>query len=131
MSDQAIEEGRAALEPIKGNAKTTFDDWLATGAALLVLRAQAMAETKSNPTFGPRYRAAINRLLSSHGLQDIDSHERRLARRRPCAAHPWPQERRAPIPGAHLQDLRSAARRAVSESVTSSRGLIAASRSCT
>ena len=51
MSDQAIAEDRAALERIKGNAKTTFDDWLATGAALLVLRAQAMAETKSNSTF--------------------------------------------------------------------------------
>ena len=83
MSDQAIAEGQAALEPIKGNAKKTIDDWLATGAALLVLRAQAMAETKSNSTFGPRYQAPINRLLSSHGLQDIDSHERRLARRRP------------------------------------------------
>jgi len=65
MSDQAIAEGRAALERIKGNAKTTFDDWLATGAALLVLRAQAMAETKSNSTFGPRYQAAINRLRPS------------------------------------------------------------------
>jgi len=27
MSDQAIAEGRAAWERIKGNAKTTFSDW--------------------------------------------------------------------------------------------------------
>ena len=81
MSDQAIAEGRAAWERIKGNAKTTFSDWLLIGDCLRILRAQTMAEAKSNSPFGPRYQVAItiNRLLSSHGLQDIDSHERRPA----------------------------------------------------
>ena len=78
MSDQAIAEGRAAWERIKGNAKTTFSDW----AFDRRLPAHPpSAEAKSNASFGPRYQVAItsNRLLSSHGLQDIDSHERRPA----------------------------------------------------
>jgi hypothetical protein len=80
-SDQAIAEGWAAWERIQGNAKTTFSDWLLIGGCLRILRAQTMAEAKSNSRFGPRYQVAItiNRLLSSHGLQDIDSHERRPA----------------------------------------------------
>jgi hypothetical protein len=75
----AIAEGRAAWTRIRESGKTTFSDWMAIGGALLVLRAQAMRESKSNSCYGPRYQASINRLLDSNGLQDIDSHERRGA----------------------------------------------------
>jgi hypothetical protein len=78
MSDQAVELGKAAWERLK-SAKPLFTDWLAVGAALLVFRGQAMAEAKRNSPFGPKYQAAINRLLTLHDMQDIDSHERRGA----------------------------------------------------
>jgi hypothetical protein len=38
-----------------------------------------MQEAKVNRPFSPKYQVAINRLLESHGLMDIDSHERRAA----------------------------------------------------
>src|SRR5262245_61060384 len=76
MSD-AIAEGKAAWATIRGSGKTTFDAWLKIGAALLVLRSQAMQAARSNSPFGPRYQSEINRLLQAHDLQGIDSHERR------------------------------------------------------
>jgi hypothetical protein len=74
-----VAEGKLAWTRIRESAKATFGDWLAIGGALLVLRAQAMREAKANSPFGKPYQAAINRLLDSNGLQDIDSHERRGA----------------------------------------------------
>ena len=81
MSDQAIAEGRAAWERLKGNAKTTSSDWLLIGDCLRILRAQTMAEAKSNSPFGSQVAITINRLLhrtafrtstaTSEGLRDV------------------------------------------------------------
>jgi hypothetical protein len=79
VSEDVIQAGRQAWTQIRGSAKTSFEGWLRIGAALLVFRTQAMAEAKRNTPFGTRYQTAINKLLTLHDMQDIDSHERRGA----------------------------------------------------
>jgi hypothetical protein len=79
VSAQVVEAGKEAWKRIRSNQVTSFGDWLAIGGALIALRAEAMRQVGCNRPYGPSYQVAIRAKLALHGLQDVDSHERRNA----------------------------------------------------
>lgn len=80
MSDEAdIESGLAAWARIRERSKATFSDWIEVGRMLIAGRSLCMKRANCNSPYGPGYQRFIREWLEQHGLQEIDSHERRGA----------------------------------------------------
>jgi hypothetical protein len=75
MTD-AVTEGRKAWDRIRGRERTTWNDWLAVGNALIIGRAAALRASKANRPVGARYNLAMGEWLRDNGLADISAQER-------------------------------------------------------
>jgi hypothetical protein len=66
---QVMETARSALTRLQNNV---FEDWIAVGEALMLLRTDAMAQAETNKPKGKTYNAAFGALLQEEGLDGID-----------------------------------------------------------
>jgi hypothetical protein len=71
-----VEAGRLAWERIRESKRTSFDDWVSIGRALIVGRAWAMQMAKANRPVGTTYNRLMYRWLLEHGLAEIVPQER-------------------------------------------------------
>lgn len=71
-----IEAGRLAWDRVRESKRTSFDDWIAIGRALIVGRAWAMQMAKANRPVGSKYNGLMYRWLLDHGLAEITPSER-------------------------------------------------------
>jgi hypothetical protein len=72
----AVAEGRAAWERIKGQGKPLFSDWILIGKALIAARTACLAKAGVNSLYHPAYRRQVRVWLVENGFDDLDSHER-------------------------------------------------------
>jgi hypothetical protein len=76
-SDQAaVAAGRAAWGRLRARERTTWDDWLAVGRALVIGREIAMALAKTNRPVGATYNRAMGEWLRQNGFDSIVAQER-------------------------------------------------------
>jgi hypothetical protein len=77
MSDSGtIDAGRAAWARIKENARTSWNDWVLIGKALIAGRSEAMKAAKINRPFGATYVRIFGAWLREHELDGIDTQQR-------------------------------------------------------
>lgn len=77
MSDHdTIAQGRAAWQRLKDRDRTTFEDWVCVGRALVEARRQCMVRAKVNSPFGMSYQKHMRKFLDTNDMADLDSHER-------------------------------------------------------
>jgi hypothetical protein len=75
MSD-AVTEGRAAWQRIKGCERKSWNDWLLVGEALAIGKAAALRAANTNRPGGSRYNKIMGKWLRDNGLADITPAER-------------------------------------------------------
>jgi hypothetical protein len=71
---ETVRRGQHAWARVRGNH--TWDDWLQVGAALGILRTEAMREAHVNDPFGRIYNEAFGALLGKFGFENIDKGDR-------------------------------------------------------
>jgi hypothetical protein len=64
--DDAISAGRLAWQRIR--ERSTFEDWLAIGEALIIGRTEAMAKAKTNKPLGAKYNRLVGSWLRANGF---------------------------------------------------------------
>jgi hypothetical protein len=72
--DALIQRGREAFERLASGR--TWDDWVAVGEALLVGRAAAMREARTNTPAGRRYNEVFGSWLAHYGFDRLDKSDR-------------------------------------------------------
>jgi hypothetical protein len=77
-TDDTVAEARAAWARIKENARTSWNDWVLIGKALISGRSEAMKAAKINRPYGATYVRIFGAWLREHGLDGIDTQQRYL-----------------------------------------------------
>ena len=75
-TDATVSEGRAAWQRIKTTARTSWNDWVLIGKALIAGRSEAMKAAKINRPFGATYVRIFGAFLREHGFDGIDTQQR-------------------------------------------------------
>lgn len=75
-ANPAIEAAAAAWQRLKRSERSTFDDWLIIGRALVIGRAETIKAAKTNRPIGTTYNRLMGQWLRNSGLDDINTQER-------------------------------------------------------
>jgi hypothetical protein len=73
---EIVSQGVDAWRRLQQNQRTSWQDWIRVGHALLILRRDTMLETKANRPMGWRYNAAFGAALKANGLDGINGQDR-------------------------------------------------------
>jgi hypothetical protein len=73
-AEEAVRRGQDAWARVRGDH--TWEDWLRVGAALAILRTEAMHEARVNQPSGRNYNEAFGTLLQKFGFDTIDKGDR-------------------------------------------------------
>jgi hypothetical protein len=71
-----IEAGRIAWQNIRSAGRKSYENWVAVGKALVILRSAALKTANTNRPFGTAFRNEAARLLREAGLDEINHHDR-------------------------------------------------------
>ena len=74
--DEIISAGRDAWSRLQTHQRTSWNDWVLIGRALLVGRRDAMLDAKANIPMGMRYNRIFSAWLRANGLDGISGQDR-------------------------------------------------------
>src|SRR6267142_76252 len=75
-SNPDVEAGRIAWKSIQSADRKSFENWVAVGKALVILRSAALRGAHANKPYGTAFRIEAARLLREAGLDEINHHDR-------------------------------------------------------